>query len=106
MILGIPLDSHAMFYTWIPRITCNDELPVLVYFHGGAYMFGVNTVINGAEVASTQNIIVISSNYRLGVFGFFFHPEFQSKMAPNITLQSMRISLILEIKLLWINKWL
>ena len=51
-------------------------LPVLLYFHGGAFMLGSNVVINGGHIASTQNIIVVAANYRLGVFGFWAHPDF------------------------------
>ena len=37
-------------------------------------------VINGGYIASTQNVIVIAANYRLGVFGFWFHEDFEAKM--------------------------
>ena len=68
---------------YIPRTiyeSGTENVPMYVYFHGGAYMIGMNTAISGGHIASTQNIIVIAANYRLGVFGFWFHPTFEARM--------------------------
>lgn len=47
--------------------------PVLVWIHGGAFKFGSSHErwYNGAALASLNNVVVVSLNYRLGVFGFF-----------------------------------
>ena len=47
-------------------------MPVYLYFHGGAFLAGSNGEIDGAMIASEQEIIVIAANYRLGLFGFWF----------------------------------
>ena len=49
-------------------------LPVLVYFHGGNYMFGSAALpmYDGAMLAKSQQVVVVTTNYRLGVFGGLF----------------------------------
>lgn len=61
---------------WTPAKTATDKLPVLVYIHGGALSEGSGSVAvyDGEELAK-KGIIVITINYRLGVFGFLAHPE-------------------------------
>ncbi|WP_411338760.1 carboxylesterase family protein [Sphingopyxis sp. J-6] len=56
---------------WAPANPDGKPLPVMVWIHGGAFMSGSNAVpiYDGAELAR-QGIIVVSINYRLGVFGF------------------------------------
>jgi para-nitrobenzyl esterase len=44
-------------------------LPVLVHFHGGGFIFGSGNDDN-TLLASTGDEIVVSLNYRLGIFGF------------------------------------
>src|SRR5204862_1026396 len=52
------------------------KLPVLVYIYGGGFMAGDASEkrYDGAALAR-RGIVVVTVNYRLGVFGFFSHPE-------------------------------
>lgn len=52
------------------------QLPVIVWFHGGANTVGYtsNPGYDGANFARTNNAIVVTVNYRLGVFGWLRHP--------------------------------
>ena len=62
---------------WIPRDKVNDkDIPVLLYIHGGANRAGWSFEPNyiGEKLAS-KGVIVITVSYRLGVFGFYTHPE-------------------------------
>jgi para-nitrobenzyl esterase len=47
-------------------------LPVLFYIHGGAFncLSGAFPVFDGAHLAAAQDVIVVTSNYRLGPLGF------------------------------------
>jgi para-nitrobenzyl esterase len=49
------------------------ELPVIVFVHGGSNVSGytADPVYDGAALARTANAVVVSVNYRLGIFGFF-----------------------------------
>lgn len=59
---------HLNVYTPEPG---GSGLPVLVWIHGGAMVFGSNAeaVDQGARLAR-RGIVVVSANYRLGVDGF------------------------------------
>ena len=48
---------------------------VMVWVHGGCSSFGSNQapVYDGAPLASTQDVVVVSLNYRLGGLGFLGH---------------------------------
>jgi para-nitrobenzyl esterase len=61
---------------WTPARSNTDKLGVLVYFHGGAFNEGSGSiaVYDGEELAK-KGIIVVTINYRLGIMGFFSHPE-------------------------------
>ena len=52
------------------------KLPVMVYFHGGAFQIGAGSlpVYNGASLAQTANSVVVTVNYRLNVLGFLAAP--------------------------------
>ncbi|HTT20902.1 MAG TPA: carboxylesterase family protein [Candidatus Sulfotelmatobacter sp.] len=51
-------------------------LPVMVYIHGGGLRVGSarEALYDGEELAR-KGIVVVTLNYRLGILGFFAHPE-------------------------------
>jgi para-nitrobenzyl esterase len=61
---------------WAPKHHKGKKYAVLVYIHGGGYVEGSgSTSIADGENLAKKGIIVVSINYRLGIFGFFTHPE-------------------------------
>lgn len=53
-----------------------DKLPVLVYFYGGGFVAGDGSENRyDGESLAEKGIVTVTLNYRLGVFGFFSHPE-------------------------------
>ena len=59
---------------WTRADKSNEKLPVMVWFHGGALVWGSGSEYSGAELTK-QGVILVTVNYRLGPFGFFSHPE-------------------------------
>ena len=52
-------------------------LPVMVWIHGGGDILGSGNLEAGTLV-STQDVVVVSMNYRLGPFGWLSHPALHS----------------------------
>jgi carboxylesterase type B len=51
-------------------------LPVMVWIYGGGFQTGgTSENRQTGEFLAHRGVIVVSMNYRLGVFGFFAHPE-------------------------------
>jgi para-nitrobenzyl esterase len=48
--------------------------PVMVWIHGGAFVMGSGSMplYNGSSFAARHDIVVVTINYRLGLFGFLF----------------------------------
>lgn len=65
---------------WSPRVASTAKLPVVVYIHGGAFTGGSGAVeiYDGERLAQT-GLVVVTINYRLGIFGFFAYPELTAK---------------------------
>ena len=61
---------------WTPAQSSNDKLPVLVYFYGGGFAAGDGSEnrYDGENMAK-KGIVTLTVNYRLGIWGFFSHPE-------------------------------
>ena len=52
------------------------KLPVLLYFYGGGFLAGDASEFRyDGEHMARRGIVVVTANYRLGVFGFLAHPE-------------------------------
>ncbi|MCQ8277150.1 carboxylesterase family protein [Acetobacteraceae bacterium KSS8] len=59
------------------------RLPVMVFIHGGGFVFGAGSepVYDGAALAA-HGVVVVTLNYRLGVFGFLAHPGLTAEGSP------------------------
>ena len=61
---------------WSPSNSNNGKLPVLVYFYGGGFIAGDGSEPRyDGESMAEKGIVVLTVNYRLGIFGLFSHPE-------------------------------
>jgi len=46
----------------------------MVWIHGGGNTEGQGDIYDGGVLATKENVIVVTINYRLGIFGWFVHP--------------------------------
>ncbi|MBZ5577483.1 MAG: carboxylesterase family protein [Acidobacteriia bacterium] len=61
---------------WTAAQSAGDKRPVLVWFHPGGFTGGSgSSPATDGEALAKKGLIVVTMNYRLGVFGFFAHPE-------------------------------
>ncbi|MCY3614473.1 MAG: carboxylesterase family protein [Bacteroidetes bacterium] len=61
---------------WTQAEYSEQPKPVLLYIHGGAFQEGSGSVAvyDGSSLAQ-KGLIVVTINYRLGILGFFAHPD-------------------------------
>jgi para-nitrobenzyl esterase len=79
-----PHSEDCLFLNvWTPKADRSAGLPVMVWIHGGAYVFGSGSVdlYSGAPLAR-RGAVVVTINYRLLQLGFFAHPALE-KEAPG-----------------------
>jgi para-nitrobenzyl esterase len=69
---------------WAPADAA--KAPVFLWIHGGALVNGSSkeSLYDGARLART-GLVVVSINYRLGVFGFLAHPELSAESPLGIS---------------------
>ncbi len=61
---------------WTPEWPVKRALPVMVWLHGGSNIVGSGTQSMYDGVSLTRHgVLLVTLNYRLGVMGFFSHPE-------------------------------
>jgi para-nitrobenzyl esterase len=80
-MIGQSVSEACLFLNvWTPaRVPASGAaklLPVLVYIHGGSFMdmSGATPILNSTTFTS-RDLVFVSLNYRLGILGFWRHPE-------------------------------
>jgi para-nitrobenzyl esterase len=67
--------------------------PVIVWIHGGAYVGGSADIYPLDYFSRLGDVIIVSINYRLGVFGFMAHPAFDPAHNGSLGLEDQREAL-------------
>jgi len=77
---GQPVGSEDCLTLNVWRPASAEPLPVVVFIHGGSNIAGYagDPLYDGAELARRTRTVVVSINYRLGVFGWFLHPALRT----------------------------
>ncbi len=55
----------------------SEKLPVMFWIHGGGNTSGYKDIYDFSKMVKKHNVIVVRLNYRLGPFGWFYHPSIQ-----------------------------
>jgi para-nitrobenzyl esterase len=65
---------------WVPEWPVKRALPVMVWLHGGSNTVGSGTQSTYDGVSLTRHgVLLVTLNYRLGVMGFFSHPDLSAE---------------------------
>ncbi len=78
-----------------------DKRPVMVWIHGGAFTSGAGAIYEGEELAK-KGVVVVTINYRLGIFGFFAHPELTKESGHNSSGNYALLDQVAALK--WVQK--
>lgn len=71
-----PSEDCLYLNVWTPAKSAAQRLPVMVWIYGGGLQAGsASEPRQDGEILALKGVVVVSMNYRLGVFGFLAHPE-------------------------------
>jgi para-nitrobenzyl esterase len=88
---------------WTPAKRNTKGLPVLLYFYGGGNVAGdASEYRYDGESMAKKGMVVVTTNYRLNIFGFLAHPELsaeaQYKASGNYGMLDQQAAIA------WVNK--
>jgi para-nitrobenzyl esterase len=76
---------------WTPKVDAAAKLPVLVFIYGGANVLGatderiLSNLYDGHALASREQAVVVTPNYRLGALGFFADPSLDAESPHGVS---------------------
>jgi para-nitrobenzyl esterase len=70
-----PSEDCLTLNVWTPVNAKKASLPVMVWIYGGGFAAGgTSEARQDGQFLAHRNVVIVSMNYRLGIFGFFVHP--------------------------------
>lgn len=99
-----PIDEDCLYLNvWSGASSAEEKRPVLVWIYGGGFASGGSAVpIYDGEAMAKKGIVFVSINYRVGIFGFFAHPELTKESGNNASGNYGIMDQIAALK--WVNK--
>lgn len=99
-----PISEDCLYLNiWTGALSSAAKRPVLVWIYGGGFTSGGSAVpIYDGEAMASNGVIFVSFNYRVGVFGFFSHPELSKESGHNASGNYGLMDQIAAIK--WVKK--
>jgi para-nitrobenzyl esterase len=72
-----PMSEDCLYLNiWTAAQSASEKRPVMVWIHGGALTRGSGSAPRyDGDALAKKGVVLVTINYRLGVFGFFAHPE-------------------------------
>ncbi|MEQ1728538.1 MAG: carboxylesterase/lipase family protein [Vicinamibacterales bacterium] len=76
---GVPPEGEdcLVLNVFTPAMTNGRRRPVMVWLHGGGFSYGAGSDLRfeGSNLARTGDVVVVTVNHRLGVFGYTYLGE-------------------------------
>jgi para-nitrobenzyl esterase len=71
-----PNEDCLYVNVWTAAKSASERRPVIVWTYGGAFTGGAGSLaMYNGEALARKGVVVVTYNYRLGIFGFLAHPE-------------------------------
>ncbi len=80
-----PISEDCLYLNvWTGAKSVKEKRPVIVWIYGGGFVSGGTACpIYDGETMAKKGIVFVSANYRVGIFGFFAHPELTKESGNN-----------------------
>ncbi len=78
--------EDCLFLNIWTKADVSERLPVMVWIHGGGWVFGANSqdVYDGAAFAD-NGVVLVSVNYRMNSFGWMAHPALSEESENGVS---------------------
>jgi len=88
---------------WTPAKAAKDRIPVLVWIYGGGFNGGATSIPDySGERLAKRGVVLVSIAYRVGVLGFYAHPELSAENAQHVSGNYGLLDMIAGLQ--WIQK--
>src|SRR5439155_4727802 len=82
-----PMDEDCLYLNvWTAATSSDERRPVMVWIHGGGNVqgYGSETCFDG-EAFARKGVVLVTTNYRLGIFSCFAHPELSAESPQHVS---------------------
>ncbi len=71
---------------WTPAKSASERAPVLVWIYGGGFNMGATSYpVHNGEKLARHGVVLVSISYRVGLLGFFAHPELSAESSHHVS---------------------
>ncbi len=71
---------------WTPAKSPKERVPVLVWIYGGGFNGGATSIPDySGEKLAKRGVVLVSIAYRVGVLGFYAHPELSAESPHHVS---------------------
>jgi para-nitrobenzyl esterase len=78
----------------------NEKLPVILWLPGGGFVGGGSNLYQLDQLARDGRMVIVSMNYRVGLFGFMPHPAMEAASNGDLGLEDQREAMR------WVKKYI
>ena len=88
---------------WTPVHSAAARLPVMVWIYGGGFQIGgTSQSAYDGEALAAQGVVLVSVNYRLGMFGFLAHPALNQESPQGVSGNYALLDMVAALK--WVQR--